>query len=199
MPKKPKINKRLDNLFKDVQPEDHARGKPAKPKVQKETPLPANPPEVPSSAPAASKPAESIQAASTPVKTTRRQTGILALPPEFIAPASSDTKSAYTTTIQLGEEEWATLRMVDENQTRSYSTDEQLLIQQVSDQLSLALENARFQRPPGSKTPSVSGNTATRPGTYHRQQGGYFGLQFVGSAEYSAKRGRQPGGTAFRA
>lgn len=40
--------------------------------------------------------------------------------------------------------------MVDENQTRSYSTDEQLLIQQVSDQLSLALENARlFQETKG--------------------------------------------------
>ena len=42
MPKKPKINKRLDNLFKDIQPEDHARGKQAKPKVQKEAlPVPS--------------------------------------------------------------------------------------------------------------------------------------------------------------
>ncbi|MBK6793081.1 MAG: GAF domain-containing protein [Anaerolineales bacterium] len=144
MPKKPKINKRLDNLFKDVQPEDHARGKPAKPKVQKETPLPANPPEVPSSTPADPKPAYPTQAASTPVKTTRRQTGILSLPQEFAAAStSSDSKSSYATTIQLGEEEWATLRLLDEEQA-SFSTDEQLLIRQVTDQLSLALENARL-------------------------------------------------------
>ena len=145
MPKKPKINKRLDTLFKDVQPEDHARGKPAKPKVQKETPLPANPPEVPSSTPADPKPAYPTQAASTPVKTTRRQTGILSLPQEFAAAStSSDSKSSYATTIQLGEEEWATLRLLDEEQGRTFSTDEQLLIRQVTDQLSLALENARL-------------------------------------------------------
>ena len=38
MPKKPKINKRLDDLFKDVKPEEHAKGKATKPKVQKDAP-----------------------------------------------------------------------------------------------------------------------------------------------------------------
>ncbi|MBK9781965.1 MAG: GAF domain-containing protein [Anaerolineales bacterium] len=100
---------------------------------------------MPSSTPADPKPAYPTQAASTPVKTTRRQTGILSLPQEFAAAStSSDSKSSYATTIQLGEEEWATLRLLDEEQGRTFSTDEQLLIRQVTDQLSLALENARL-------------------------------------------------------
>jgi signal transduction histidine kinase/DNA-binding response OmpR family regulator/PAS domain-containing protein len=137
MPKKPKINKRLDNLFKDVQPEDHAQGKQTKPKVQKEAEIT---PPLPDPKPAApSKPA------STPVKTMRRHTGTLALPSEFMSPVSErGNEAAYATTIQLGEDDWATLRLVDENKSRIFSTDEQLLIRQVTDQLSLALENARL-------------------------------------------------------
>jgi len=138
MPKKPKINKRLDDLFKNVQPEEHARGKGTKPKVKKETVTPPPPPADP-------KPAPPTQSASTPVKTTRRQTGTLVLPPEVIAPATESVSgTSYSTTIQLGEDDWATLRMVDEDQGRAFSTDEQLLIRQVTDQLSLALENARL-------------------------------------------------------
>jgi len=136
MPKKPKITKRLDDLFKDVKPEENAKGRASKPKVQKEAPPPP---------PADPKPASSPQAASTPVKTTRRQTGTLALPPKFIGrDVNAEAKSSYATTIQLGEEEWATLRLVDNQSERSFSTDEQLLIRQVTDQLSLALENARL-------------------------------------------------------
>ncbi|GAB4565451.1 MAG: hypothetical protein Fur0017_02510 [Anaerolineales bacterium] len=136
MPKKPKITKRLDDLFKDVKPEDHAKGKPVKPRVKKEAPAPP---------PADIKPVSPPQSAAMPVNTTRRQTGTLVLPPEFITPASeSISGSAYSTTIQLSEDEWATLRMVDENRERGFSTDEQLLIRQVTDQLSLALENARL-------------------------------------------------------
>ena len=135
MPKKPKITKRLDDLFKDVKPEENAKGRATKPKSQKEAPppLPADP-----------KPAQPAQAASTPVKTTRRQTGTLALPSKFIGRDTAEAKSSYATTIQLGEEEWATLRLVDNQSERSFSTDEQLLIRQVTDQLSLALENARL-------------------------------------------------------
>jgi len=165
MPKKPKINKRLDDLFKDVKPEDHAKGKPVRHKVQKEAPAPppadlkpaspsqtASTPiqpktkkEAPAPPSADPKPAPLLQPASAPVKTTRRQTGTLVLPPEVITPISeSISGSAYSTTIQLGEDDWATLRMVDEDQGRAFSTDEQLLIRQVTDQLSLALENARL-------------------------------------------------------
>lgn len=134
MPKKPKINKRLDDLFKDVKPEEHARGKPVKPRVQKEAPPPP---------PADPKPVSAPQSAATPVKTTRRQTGTLVLSSQSV-PAKTDSRNAYATTIQLGEDDWATLRMLDEDKNRVFSTDEQLLIRQVTDQLSLALENARL-------------------------------------------------------
>ncbi|NWF64217.1 MAG: GAF domain-containing protein [Chloroflexi bacterium] len=143
MPKKPKIKKRLDELFKDVQPEQTGQ---AKPKVQKEAAnLPASVGDSPNASETKKKAASQSPSASTPVKTTRRQTGILTLPPDLVTPAPiSDGKASYATTLQLGEEEWAMLRLVDESEKRSFSTDEQLLIQQVTDQLSLALENARL-------------------------------------------------------
>src|SRR4029450_3771460 len=39
---------------------------------------------------------------------------------------------------------WATLQVVDEKDERAWSQDEQLLVKQVADQLSLALENAQL-------------------------------------------------------
>ena len=154
MPKKPKINKRLNDLFKGVSPEENVSGTPDKPQVQKEAaPADHTPtaPTGPASAPASqaeSKPVppapSSGVSASTPVKTTRRPMGALTLPAEYIGSSSNrPTDSTYSTSIQLGED-WATLRLIDETQPRSFSTDEQLLIQQVTDQLSLALENARL-------------------------------------------------------
>ncbi|MBK6646608.1 MAG: GAF domain-containing protein [Anaerolineales bacterium] len=155
MPKKQKINKRLDDLFKDVRPEETPGKKAPKPKGGKEAPPP--PPQAESS-PASSragagslktqaesipKPDSAPKPASTPVETKRRGTGTLNLPPLPASPYTG-TGSAYSTTLQLGEDEWAILRMVDENQERAFTTDEQLLIRQVTDQLSLALENARL-------------------------------------------------------
>lgn len=146
MPKKPKINKRLDDLFKDVQPEQNAQETKPKPKVQKEAEAQPSPAPITNPSPASPpdpKPVARTRSASTPVKTMRR-TGTLTLPGDLISPAPmSDKASSYATSIQLSEDEWATLRLVDESQ-RTFSTDEQLLIQQVTDQLSLALENARL-------------------------------------------------------
>ena len=147
MPKKPKINKRLDALFKDVQPEDNKLpGKAEQPTAKKDaTPSAVEQNATPTPPIADRKPVSSARPASTPVKTTRRNTGTLALPPElFSQNPESKSKAAYSTTIQLGEEDWATLRLVDENQTRAFTADDQLLIRQVTDQLALALENARL-------------------------------------------------------
>lgn len=153
MPKKQKINKRLDDLFKDVQPEETPGKKRPKPKGGNEAPAPQV-----ESSPASPRPragsidlaAESKpepdaapKPAATPVKTKRRITGALTLPPDLGSPQPG-SGSAYSTTLQLGEDDWAILRMVDENQNRSFTTDEQMLIRQVTDQLSLALENARL-------------------------------------------------------
>ena len=153
MPKKQKINKRLDALFKDVQPEETPGKKLSKPKGGKEAPpppadaVPASPRTqtgiIQPAAESKPKPDVAPKPASTPVKTKRRVTGTLTLPPDLTAtdPVSG---AAYSTTLQLGQDDWAILRMVDENQNRSFTTDEQLLIRQVTDQLSLALENARL-------------------------------------------------------
>jgi PAS domain S-box-containing protein len=45
---------------------------------------------------------------------------------------------------QAGQDSWATLQVLDETEERKWSQDEQLLVKQVADQLSLALENARL-------------------------------------------------------
>ena len=42
------------------------------------------------------------------------------------------------------EKNWATLRVVDETEPRDWAMEEQMLVKQVTDQLSLALENARL-------------------------------------------------------
>ncbi len=153
MPKKQKIDKRLDRLFKGVQPEETPGKKAPKPKGGIEAPPPPAdiPPassqpravEVKPLAESAPKPDAAPRPASAPVKTKRRTTGTLNLVTEP-APLYSGPGSTYSTTLQLGEEDWAILRMVDENQNRAFTTDEQLLIRQVTDQLSLALENARL-------------------------------------------------------
>ena len=45
---------------------------------------------------------------------------------------------------QAGQNNWATLQVMDETEQRKWSDDDQLLVKQVADQLSLALENARL-------------------------------------------------------
>ncbi len=151
MPKKQKISKRLDGLFKDVKPEENQGKRGSKPGAGKDAPPPqadaspassvtATPVGVPKPDPS---PKPASLPAPTPAKTSRRHTGTL-LPLSDPIPSDSSPGSAYSTTLQLGEENWAILRMVDENQGRTFTTDEQLLIRQVTDQLSLALENAQL-------------------------------------------------------
>lgn len=136
MPKKPKINKRLDDLFKDVQPEENAKGSATKPKLKQEAKT--APPSTP-------EPASIPKARTTPKAVSALQTGTLNLPPHLFEDTVNHVSGAtYSTSFQLSDEDWATLRLVDEDESRSFSTDEQLLIRQVTDQLSLALENARL-------------------------------------------------------
>jgi len=45
---------------------------------------------------------------------------------------------------QVGPDEWATLKVLDETAKRIWSEEDRLLVKQVTDQLSLALENARL-------------------------------------------------------
>lgn len=195
MSKKPKINKRLDNLFKDIRPEENAVSKPVKPKPAKEAEQPSAPPPAPASAqptpkqnsttkplhlkpelytaPETKPAAEAIPApettpalqpeskpASAPVKTEpqttgtplaagKRHTAALMLPEDYSPPDLKRkdieiSPSAYSINFQTGLMDWATLRILDDTPQREWSVDEQQMIQQVIDQLSLALENARL-------------------------------------------------------
>ena len=49
-----------------------------------------------------------------------------------------------STAFRTDENNWATLKVVDELEQRTWGTEEQMLVKQVADQLSLALENARL-------------------------------------------------------
>lgn len=130
MPKKPKIDKRLNQLFKDIQPEENVSKSKRKPKVQEEAALPI----------LDLKP----ESAAAPRPTMKRHTAALILP-EIRAETQVETDaSVYAVNFQTGDQDWSTLRLLDETHKRHWTADEQLLVKQVTDQLSLALENARL-------------------------------------------------------
>src|SRR5215216_1967135 len=116
MPKKKPIAKRLNNLFKDIPPEQQ--------------PLDAKP-APPKGAPAEMKPRP--KADSQP-----RQAA------QFAAVSTAPSSSAMSLAFQMGQNNWATLQVMDETDKRQWSQDAQLLVKQVADQLSLALENAQL-------------------------------------------------------
>jgi len=118
MPKKKPIDKRLKNLFEDVKPEQApAEFKPAPTKSNSDK--------------------KHLQhAEEKPISTDR--------PALEMASAVSQPPSALSLAFQSGQNSWATLQVVDETKQRAWSQDEQLLVKQVADQLSLALENARL-------------------------------------------------------
>ena len=67
---------------------------------------------------------------------------------EQIAPAVtsaiSSNSGAMSLAFRTDEKNWATLRVVDDAEPRTWAMEEQMLVKQVADQLSLALENARL-------------------------------------------------------
>ena len=120
MPKKKPIDKRLNNLFRDITPEQAA----------------ADPKLAPSKrALADSTPLESTEIA--PVTTSKQSSQVASASP-------APTSSALSLAFQMGQNNWATLQVMDETEQRKWSQDEQLLVKQVADQLSLALENAQL-------------------------------------------------------
>lgn len=133
MPKKPKIDKRLDKLFREILPEENDSRSKNSPKVRKDAPLPSDlkPVRQKSESGAALKPIVWPSAAMVQTEpVTAQRAGIPA--------------SAYSVSFQTGQQDWATLRVLDEANAREWTSDEELLIKQVTDQLSLALENARL-------------------------------------------------------
>ena len=128
MPKKKPIDKRLNKLFEDLTPEAASRPKNALSKhITEERALPAT--RVPDSQP------------------TR---------PVEIAKRAAPNEMAMSQAFQTGQNNWATLQVVDETAPRFWSQDEQLLVKQVADQLSLALENARLFQETQSRAEELS-------------------------------------------
>ncbi|MCP4142783.1 MAG: GAF domain-containing protein [Chloroflexi bacterium] len=57
---------------------------------------------------------------------------------------STDSHATMSLPLRMDTESWGMLEIVDETPQREWDIEEQLLVQQVSDQLALALENARL-------------------------------------------------------
>ena len=120
MPKKKPIAKRLDKLFDDIKHVEPSAE--AKPRARKSPTVEQAQPE---------------PEAKPVVKRTRAN--------EVRQSVVTQTDTAMSLVFQTGQNNWATLQVIDDEITdRKWSEDEQLLIKQVTDQLSLALENARL-------------------------------------------------------
>ena len=128
MPKKKPIDKRLNKLFEDLTAEEAAQPKSASgQRATEERSLPAT--HVPASQPA------------HPVEVSAR---------------AFSNEMPLSLAFEAGQNNWATLQVVDDTTSRSWSQDEQLLVKQVADQLSLALENARLFQETQSRAEELS-------------------------------------------
>lgn len=123
MPKKKPIAKRLDKLFENLTPASPAETTPAH-DPQSNTPR-----------------RSAERSAKTPTDTVPAK-AIRGLQSVGSTPILDSSKMSLA--FQAGQNAWATLQVVDEAEERRWSEDEQLLVKQVTDQLSLALENARL-------------------------------------------------------
>ncbi len=120
MPKKKPIDKRLNKLFDDIKHEEPSAE--VKSRVQKRS-------------------AEELVQPASEVKPIVKR----ALATETRRSFVTQTDTAISLAFEAGQNNWATLQVMDEETTnRKWSEDEHLLVKQVADQLSLALENARL-------------------------------------------------------
>ena len=129
---KKKINNRLTKLFEDIDKEPETKqtksaagnGKKA---IKQKTPAVSIP---------------SVEESSEPFSGIDLSTLSKKLP---ATEGLQITPSAMlSTAFRTDEKSWATLKVVDEIGQRTWGTEEQMLVKQVADQLSLALENARL-------------------------------------------------------
>ncbi len=116
MPKKKPIDKRLKQLFQEITPEES----PVEPRRTSR------------------KRSEEGKSQPVEMKTVSPATR----PVEMVTRLSKAEPMSLA--FQLGQNSWATLQVLDEAEGRRWTPDEQLLVKQVADQLSLALENAQL-------------------------------------------------------
>ena len=123
---KKKTNKRLENLFEDVKREEVTPEKRSRKNEAASTPAKVPPPP---------RPRTGSQTKTSPARLEE-------IP--AMATAISSNSGAMSLAFRTDEKSWATLRVVDEESPRAWAMEEQMLVKQVADQLSLALENARL-------------------------------------------------------
>ena len=127
---KRRLNKRLEHIFDDVQAEVANPGQLVeKPKTV--TGLLGRPGTAPLAVSAA------LPRRTTPLRRTRPPTTELP-PPDAAVPGQ------ISVGFRQDQDTWATLRVIGDPAIDSWATEDQLLVKQVADQLSLALENARL-------------------------------------------------------
>jgi PAS domain S-box-containing protein len=133
--KKQKIDKRINTLFDGVKPEDAtSSSKQGQSKGSREAGRQAIDSKL--AAPVNTVPRPRL--ATTGMLTQRIESIVVDNGNEMGIPASMSLG------FQMDQTNWATMHVVDDEHTRTWSSDDQLLIKQVTDQLSLALENARL-------------------------------------------------------
>jgi PAS domain S-box-containing protein len=133
---KKQIDNRLDKFFEKIKKEEAA------PRKQKET----TSKDIKRQALKQSADNKPISAA-TPVSTrprTRSLTGPLHPLKTLTTSSSAGTPASMAMAFPLDNQSWATLQVIDENNQRTWDQEEQLLIKQVTDQLTLAIENAQL-------------------------------------------------------
>jgi len=129
---KKKINKRLDKLFEDLEKDPEAK--------QVMGQVESREKEMEKKEPAISLP--SIGEGSEPFSDV--ELAKLADKTPALEGTHTSPSTMLSTAFRTDENNWATLKVVDELGQRTWGTEEQMLVKQVADQLSLALENARL-------------------------------------------------------
>ena len=136
-----RIQKRLDQLFTDIK---HAEDPSLR---QKEGEPIEQEPRVKDTQEAQSPALPSIKPRQTKAKNTRDKMGTRPLGPEpqmFARRSQVTEPTRLSLPFRTGTDSWSVLEVFSPPEKRGWSQDDQLLAQQVTDQLSLALENARL-------------------------------------------------------
>ena len=126
---KKRLSKRLESLFADVTREDVS----SKPRLLRSPRITG-----------LLTPASATQQPSSAKSPAARSLAFDRFPPAQARADAAERSDVISLAFQQDPKTWATLRVVDESASHVWSGEEQLLVRQVADQLSLALENARL-------------------------------------------------------
>ncbi|GAB4503772.1 MAG: hypothetical protein Fur0043_07640 [Anaerolineales bacterium] len=137
---KKKINKRLDKLFDEIKT-DEAGAQAEHPeqggKKERETPSP----------PVLSEVSDTLAGIGKTLRAT---------PKPATVEAVSASAVTLSTAFRVDERTWSTIKVIDETGSRAWGSEEQLLVKQIADQLSLAMENARLFRETRARAEELS-------------------------------------------